>query len=78
MSARDRINMANGQLEAWQMLYGDRFYCGGFPGLWQHCGWYSAVQHIAAFNLFTGEKRIIAHVCKVQLFEESFSNGAGI
>lgn len=32
MTVRDRTKVTNQQLEAWQMLYGDRFYCPGFPG----------------------------------------------
>ena len=54
----------------------DRFWC--FNRLWQHCGWYSAVQHVAAQCLSTGEKRIIAHVEPVTLFIEDFTGGAGI
>jgi hypothetical protein len=77
MTARDYTKVTDQQIEAWQMFYGDRFYC-GFPGLWQHCGWYSAVNHIAALNLSTGEKRIIAHVSKVKLFEDLFLDGLGI
>ena len=56
---------------------GDRFWFDG--QLWQHCGWYSAVAHIAALSLRTGEKRVISrHNTTVQLYEDTFWDGLGI
>lgn len=59
-----------------QLNYGNRFWYLG--QLWQHCGWYSAVNHICGLCLQTGEKRIISHVSRVEIFEEEFLGGLGI
>lgn len=65
-----------GYVKAYELEYGDRFWFEDL--LWQHCGWYSAVQHIAAINLRTGEKRVVAHVQPVKIYEETFFGGLGI
>ncbi|MFI5206063.1 MAG: hypothetical protein ACHQVK_03910, partial [Candidatus Paceibacterales bacterium] len=54
------------------------FFCDWGNGLWQCCGFISAVGHIAGFCLKTGEKRVISHHSKVELFEETYIDGLGI
>lgn len=64
------------RLEAWQLRFGDRFWCMG--QLWQHCGWYSAAYHIRGYCLQTGERRIIGNAMEVEIFSDKFIHGAGI
>lgn len=45
-------------MKASELKLGDRFYCGVKE--WKHCGWYSAVNHIAAEEVETKERRIIS------------------
>ena len=65
-----------GEIIAHDLNYGERFWC--FDELWQHCGWYSAVEHICGFCLRTGERKVIAHVEPVVRFVETFEAGLGI
>ena len=78
MSPGERYMM--GMPIAHDLSYGDRFWCQG--KLWQHRGWYSAVEHVAAYCLSNcpenERNQVIAHVEPVTQFIETFHMGLGI
>ena len=64
-------------MHANELHYGNRFWWGDGK-LYQHCGWVTAVPHVAGFCLSTGEKRTISFHSEVTLFEDFYWDGAGI